>query len=108
VVYCVQAELAFSSSARRNSVLSDIESRISTRERWGVDVIQMAPLRSGANGIRLELRFTSRLDADDLMARIESFATGQRRPLAGSWLTVHNCTHDSAASACVPDARRDW
>jgi hypothetical protein len=108
MVYCVLAELAFSSSARRQLVLDDIVARIAGRARWGVDEVEATVRKDGAVSIKIQLRFVSRLDADDLMARIDAFATGQRTPLAGSWLTVHDCSHDGPPQPCVPDARRDW
>jgi hypothetical protein len=108
MVYCILAELAFSSSARRQAVLDDIVARIAGRERWGVEQVEAAVRKDGAVAIKMQLRFVSRLDADDLMARIDAFAVGQRTPLAGSWITVHNCSHDGAPQECVPDARRDW
>jgi len=108
VVYCVQAQLAFSTAARRDTVLSDITSRIAGKARWSVDTLQADSFRFGVNGIRVELRFTSRANADDLVSRIESFAVNARAPLAGSWLQIHNCPHDEGTDGCVVDARKDW
>lgn len=108
MVFCVQAQLAFSSAARRDAVLADIQSRISTRNRWDVTVLETRPFRFGANGLYCEARFTTRADADDLNSRVQSFATGVRTPLAGSWLTVHDCTHDEGTNSCSLAARRDW
>ena len=99
---------AFSSAARRNAVLSDIETRVASKQRWDVDVLVAAPSRLGANGLYVELRFVSSADADDLRSRVESFATGVRTPLAGSYLIVHNCTHDEGANECSVVASRTW
>ena len=108
MVYGLQGSLAFSSAARRDAVLSDMQTRISSKPRWDVDVLQVASGRQGVNAITVSLRFTVRADADDLSARVQSFATGQRAPLPGSWLTVHDCTHDEGTDDCVIVARRDW
>lgn len=110
MVYCVEARLAFSTSARRDAVLSDIQTRIGTKQRWSVDTLLAADLRprQGQFGIIAELRFVSRLDADDLRSRVEAFATGPRSPLAGSWLTVHDCSHDESTNSCTAVVRRDW
>lgn len=106
MVYCVQGQLAFSGGSRRNAVRTDVESRIAARQRWGVDTLAAVTLR-GEPVLLVSLRFVSRLDADDLVARIQAFATGQRRPLAGSWLRVHGCTHD-AAGVCESGTRITW
>ena len=108
MVYCLQAELAFSSAARRNTVLADIESRITGRPRWGIDVLEARAVKAGPNGIRAELRFTTRANQEDLRNRVESFATGQRAPLVGSWIALHDCPHDEGDGACTILARRGW
>jgi hypothetical protein len=108
MVYCVTARLAFSSAARRDAVLADIQTRVTGRPRWGIDVLEAGTLRFGEFGIRAELRFSTRADQEQLRTRIESFATGQRAPLAGSWLTLHDCTHDEGTNGCLVVARRDW
>ena len=108
MVYCASAQLAFSTAARRNAVLADAQARIAGKQRWSVDTLTAEPFRFGANGIRVELRFVSRADADDLMARVEAFATGVRAPLAGSWLTLHDCSHDEGTDVCTVVGRRDW
>lgn len=118
MVYCVQGALAFTSSARRNAVVTDIQTRISARPRFGTDVLKSANVRlrtatlqtepRGVNGIRFEMRFTNRSDADDLIARIQAFATGLRLPVAGSFVAVHNCTHDGTPDPCVTDLEVVW
>ena len=110
MVYCVEARLAFSTSARRDTILADIQSRISGKQRWSVDVLVAADLspRVGQFGIIVELRFISKADADDLKNRIEAFATGQRLPVAGSWITIHDCSHDEGTNSCTAVVRRDW
>lgn len=110
MVYCVQLRASFGTATRRDNVLADIQARIAGKSRWSADLLEAADLRPrlGQHGIRAELRFVSRADADDLKARVEAFATGQRAPQAGSYLVLHDCTHDEAANACTVVARRDW
>ena len=109
MVYAMQAELAFSTAARRDAVLADINSQIASRPRWGQSTAVASAVTAGANGILLELRFTSRADLDAVKARIESFATGQRSPLAGSFIDIHDCTHDAAnPQPCSGVTRRVW
>lgn len=99
---------AFSSAGRRDTILADIQSRAASKQRWGVDVAVAVPTRMGANGLYAELRFVSSADAEELRARVESFATGVRTPLAGSYLIVHNCTHDEGTDDCAVVATRTW
>ena len=108
MVYCVQLRAAFSSSSRRDAVLADIQTRIASKPRWGVTLVEPRTWRFGVNGLIAEARFSARADADDLNARIRSFATGQRTPLTGSSLILHDCTHDGPTNACTVVARTDW
>lgn len=108
MVYGVTALLAFSTAARRDTVMDGILGRLPGRTRWGVDEVVAVDCRLGANALRVTLRYTSQADADDLKARVESLATGARAPLAGSWLVLHTCTHDEGTNDCVVVARRDW
>ena len=110
MVYCIQIYAAFSTAARRDAVLGDIQTRIASKPRWSVDMIEAQVLRPklGEFGLIAELRFVSRADMDDLQSRIESFASGQRAPQAGSLLRVHSCTHDESRNECVIIAERLW
>lgn len=110
MVYCVQAQLLFSSAARRDAVLSDMQSRIATKQRWGVETLEAFNfIRSTpVNGISARLRFVTKADADDLKARVENFATGPRAPLAGSWIRVHDCSHDEGTDNCTSIVERTW
>lgn len=115
MVYCVAATLAFTSAARRDAVLADLQSRIEGRPRWGIDVLRASTVYLGAsktknvNGIIASLRFSSRADQEQLKTRPESFATGQRAPVAGSYIALHDCSHDEASPVeCVELARRTW
>lgn len=113
--YCVLAQLAFTSAARRDAVLADLQQRISTRPRWGIDVLRADTVYLGpnktpnANGIVAELRFDARADQEDLKSRLEGFATGQRQPVAGSYIALHDCNHDEATPVtCVEVTRGTW
>lgn len=104
MVYCAQARLIFSTAARRDAVYADIESDITGKNRWGVTTLSQDP----RNGLYLEARFMTRADEQSLQARIEAFATGQRTPQAGSYLRLHDCTHDEGTNICTPTYERVW
>lgn len=109
MVYAMQGSLAFSTAARRDQVLADLNSQIASREQWGTSTARAEALEIGQHGLIVDARFTSRASVDSLKARIESFATGQRLPLAGSFIDVHDCTHDAANPApCSGVTRRVW
>ena len=108
MVYCVQIQVAFSTAAHRDTVLSAMETRIAGKPRWSVDVLETASFRFGANGLMAELRFVSSANADDLKARLEAVAISAVTPLAGSWVRVHTCTHDEATNLCTVVAERIW
>ena len=109
MVYAMLGELAFSTAARRDAVLADINSQIANRPRWGTSTATAAAVTAGANGILLELRFTSQADLAAVKARIESFATGVRLPLAGSFMRTHDCTHDAKnPGPCTGVTTRMW
>lgn len=108
MVYCVNATIAFTTTARRDAVLADMQTRIAGKQRWGADVLSASGSRVGPTGITVELRFTAQADADDLTTRLESFATGVRTPVAGSWIRVSSCTHDESGDACVLLTERVW
>lgn len=113
MVYAAHMRAAFSTAARRDQILSDIQNRFLGKPRWDADatVCVAADLRGvekgitdGQFGIIFDCTFTARQDADELLARVQAFATGQRQPVAGSWLAIHDCDHDTEdAPPCVID-----
>lgn len=109
MVYCAQMRAAFSTAARRDAVLADIETAIAGRPRFQASATRIAAedltstIPGGVNGLAVDdLRFTARQDADALLSRVRTFATGVRTPLAGSWVQVHDCAHDQVSpDPCV-------
>ncbi len=108
MVYHACAVLAFSTAARRDAVLADVQSRIANRPRWGTTTVVAMALEIGEHGLVIDTRFTSKADQSDLMSRVEAFATGARLPLAGSEVRLHDCTHDESPQPCVSGAVRVW
>lgn len=107
MVYCLQAALAFNTATRRNNVKTAIETRIDGRERWDVDRVESMALRAGANGLVVELRFIARADQEDLDSRMAQLFPANP-PLAGSWMRLHDCSHDEGTNACAVMATRTW
>lgn len=68
-------------------------------------------LNIGANGLVIDVRMRNANDADALLNRILSFATGQRTPIAGSVIQTHPCPHDVGPNPppCpTPTIRKAW
>lgn len=112
MVYCLQARLAFSTAARRNNVRTSILNRVASRQRWGVEEVLAIDTRpriaGGQNGLAVDnLRFVSRADVDDLKALLDSLWAANP-PLVGSWIQVHDCSHDEGRDVCAVTFRRDW
>lgn len=107
MVYCLQANLAFSTATRRNNVANAITTRINGKPRWSVDQVLSVPTRAGTNGLMIELRFVSKADQADLESRMASLFPANP-PLAGSWMTIHDCTHDEATNDCVVTGVQEW
>jgi len=103
MVYCVQAQLAFTSATRRNTVQTAIANRIGGKQMWDVTRNEAVPSRLGPNSLMVDMRFASKLDQTDLEGFIEAQATGQFAPLAGSWIKLHNCRHDESIGFCAVD-----
>lgn len=109
MVYCFRAELVFSTANRRDAVYADIETRIAGKPKFSDLVLVAQPTEfTGEPSILAAFRFSSRADLDDLAARIESFATGQRTPRPGSWYELHECPHDGDAAPCATEPPRVW
>lgn len=117
MVFCAQMRAAFSSAARRDSVLADIlqfankpRFQASATRIEAVDLSDTIP--GGNNGLIVEdLRFLTRQDAQFLLDGVRSSATGVRTPLAGSWVAIHDCSHDETTPVgCVIAAadRTTW
>lgn len=107
MVYCLQAQLAFNTATRRNNVRTAILNRIDGRSRWQADRIEAQSNRIGPNGLAVELRFVSRADQEDLESRLDALFP-QNPPLAGSWMRLHDCSHDEATNACSVTSTREW
>lgn len=108
-VFCAQGELAFGSAARRDEVLADLAGDAGGRARWQGEAHRLVPgeVPAGLVGIVVEQRFLARADADAFVARLEAVVTGPRKPVAGSWVAVHVCSHD-VGGPCPPGTVRAW
>jgi len=96
MVYCLMAEIAFSSQARLDEVLADLENATKNKRIYSLSY-SAAVLRQGPFGLKLSARFEAKQDEQALADRLETFLTGARAPEPGSWYSLHDCRHDEAA-----------
>lgn len=109
MVFCIQAQLLFATAARRDNVRTQIETRIAGRPRWSVDTIVSTDLPNRPNALLVDLRFTIRANQTDLRDRVEAVAIGANAPQPGSWMRVHDCSHDEGTNVCTPTlVTRTW
>ena len=101
MIFCFNAEVAFTTAARRNQVLNAMDSNRQQKVQYGITQLEGRANKIGPNGIYAILRFPSLADRDDFIAQMLAFAVGQFLPIAGSWYRVHDCVHDQGTS-CPP------
>lgn len=111
MVFAVQAVLAFRNAARRNTVSSNIQTRLAQNVPWGeverVDGVNA----TGDPCVSFTVRFQTKAEQDAFIADLEAFVgTGINGPITGvSWYVPHDCPHDeSNHGPCVLGTRRDW
>ena len=109
MVYCVQAQLKFNNNARRNAMLNDIATAIAARPQWQATRLAAVFAKDGAFAVALEVRFNSPDDMNEVKDYVIANATGPNTPNAGSWLTIHDCSHDAENPTLdVVSFRQDW
>jgi hypothetical protein len=103
MVYCVQAQLAFRSAARRDQISQNIQTRLAQTTPWGEVIRTDYVNENGDPAVALEVRFNTRVEQEafwnDALAAV---GTGINGPVTGSELTRHDCPHDESQPAgCV-------
>lgn len=94
MIYCFNAEVAFTSANRRNQVMNAMDANRQTKLVFGISQLDATLNKIGSFGIYAILRFPSLADRDDFVTQMLAFAVGQFAPIAGSWYRLHNCLHD--------------
>ena len=110
-VTAFRADLAFSSAFRRDQVRANVVLFFAGKSMLGEALaIATTDLPLGPNGLVIDVRMRNAGDADDLLARIVAVASGARKPVAGSTVRTHPCSHDAQnPSPCpIPTERRRW
>ena len=110
MVYASQALLSYSTAVRRDEAQAFISNDHGSKQKWGPVTNQAITDEAGNPAVSVEIRFTSKADSVDLMNKVIAQATGARLPLPGSWMTIHDCSHDPAQAdvPCVIETRHTW
>lgn len=108
MVFAAQALLRFPDVARRDVVLVALLTHVIGRSRFGADVIEAIADKDGVPSIRMELRFTVPADQIDMSDFVQITASGVQTPESGSWLSIHDCSHDGAPQPCIATIVRTW
>lgn len=99
MVYAVQAIVGFRNSARRDTVMGNVQTRLQQNVPWGVTTVRTTQLRpSGDPAFYAEVRFNTKAEQDAFWADlIAAFGSGVNGPTTGSEWWRHDCGHDGAS-----------
>lgn len=112
MVYAVQGFFGFRNEARRDGVMQNVQTRLSTEVTWGETVTQAIPLggRFIDPSMTVAVRFSDILARDAFWDDVIAFmGTGLNGPVTGSYIARHDCAHDELESGpCRASDRRDY
>ena len=112
-VYAVQGYFGFRNATRRNAVMQNVQTRLSTEVTWGEVVttpVEPMPPRATDPSMAVEVRFETDAARDAFWADVVAFmGTGLNGPTTGSYIQQHDCPHDEAEpQPCVISERIDY
>jgi hypothetical protein len=110
VVFCIQAQLAFRNTARRDQISGNIQTYIASKTTWGEVGRTDFTTEAGDPAVSLEVRFTTQAEQDAAWADIQAqVGTGINGPVTGSFIQRHDCPHDEERpTLCVVSEKRDY
>lgn len=112
MVYAVQGVFGFRNAARRDGVMQNVQTRLSTEVTWGETTTQaLEPdgLRIFDPSMIVVVRFETDAARDSFWTDVIAFmGTGTNGPTTGSYIQQHDCSHDGVAEPCVISERIDY
>lgn len=114
MVYAVQGFFGFRNTARRDAVMQNVQTRLTTEITWGEVIttpIEADPgMRITNPSMFVEVRFTTDAARDSFWTDVIAFlGTGVNGPVTGSYIQQHDCPHDEGQiSDCVISNRIDY
>jgi hypothetical protein len=106
MIYCLNAELAFASSAANDLIFAALLAGITSQLRFGAEQFEKAATKPGPFGQFIIMRFRVRADCVAFRDLIEAQAL-VRTPRPGSFYRIHDCLHDEAGN-CSVGTVRSW
>lgn len=102
MVFAVQAAVAFRNTARRDSVLQNVEVRLAQTVPWGETTTQTYTTEAGDPAFGVTVRFLTKAEQDSFWADLQAgLGTGVNGPVAGSRIWRHDCPHDEGLGSCT-------
>jgi hypothetical protein len=113
MVYAVQGWFGFRNEARRDAVMQNVQTRLSTEITWGETItvaVEPMPPKAPDPSMAVEVRFTTDAARDAFWTDVIAFmGTGINGPVVGSYIQQHDCQHDeSEPPECVVSERIDY
>jgi hypothetical protein len=111
MVYAVQGWWGFQNEARRDGVMQNVQTRLSTEVTWGTTVTEPRDptTKFPYPAMLVEVRFATAAARDSFWTDVIAFmGTGTNGPVVGSYIQRHDCPHDQAPADCIISERRDY
>jgi hypothetical protein len=106
MIFALQLQIPFGTVARRDTAITELQDQITTRSRWGAELIRGFTVEdTGDPAVLADLRFVSEGDNDAIEQWLRNRLTGVRTPRNGAWIQVHRCNHDEDNTPCVIQRR---
>lgn len=106
MVYSLQIQIPFGTVARRDTAITELQTEITARARWGAESISPTISEAGDPTVLADLRFVSEGDNDAVEQYLRNRLTGARTPRDGAWIQVHRCRHDESGPVPCSILRR--
>lgn len=108
MVFAVQAFLAFRNASRRDTISSTIQTRLAQAGVHDVSRVDGTSM-AGDPEVCLTVRFNTLPEADSFWADVQAaVGTGVNGPVTGSFVSRHNCPHDTSTTPCLESDRRTF
>lgn len=106
MVFSFQIQIPFGTVARRDTAITELQTEIASRARWGAETITAITSEAGDPTVLADLRFVSEGDNDAVEQWLRNRLTGARTPRDGAWVQVHRCRHDESGPVPCSILRR--
>lgn len=99
--YCVATDLAFETSAKRDTMSQAVIDNIGAKLTWGEKIIQSGINDKGKPSHSLMVRFETKADMDDLFDLIKDKMI--KIPALKGTVSRHDCPHDTGGICVISE-----